>query len=96
MRATPKAGRDAIGGIVTGDDGRQWLAVRLAAAPSEGAANDALVRLIAKALGVAKRDVALANGTAARLKRLRITGDPATLGSALDKIIRDRIIRGKA
>jgi len=87
LRASPKAGRDAIAGVVTADDGRDWLAVRLAAAPTDGAANEALVRLLAKALGVAKRDVTLASGASSRLKRLHISGDPAALAAALTKII---------
>ena len=87
MRASPKGGRDAIEGIVTADDGRDWLAVRLAAAPSDGAANAALVRLIAKALGVPKRDVRLVSGSAARLKRLHISGDAGDLAAVLTNII---------
>ena len=90
MRASPKAGRDAIEGVVTADDGRDWLAVKLTAAPSDGAANEALVRLIAKLLRLAKRDVTLASGATSRLKRLHITGDPARLAAALDRIIRDK------
>ena len=90
MRASPKAARNAIAGIVTTDDGRDWLAVRLTAAPSDGAANDALIGLFAKALGVPRRDVTLASGAAARLKRLHISGDPTMLAAALEQIIRGR------
>lgn len=79
MRATPRAARDAIAGIWTADDGRDWLAVRLTAAPSDGAANAALVKLIAAAFGVRKGDVSLASGAASRTKRLKIKGDPAKL-----------------
>jgi uncharacterized protein len=90
VRASPKAGRDSIEGVVAGDDGRVWLAVRLTAPPADGAANDALVRLLAKALGVAKRDVTLASGATSRLKRLQISGDPARLAGALDTIIKTK------
>ena len=89
MRASPKAGRDAIAGIFTGDDGRTWLSVKLAAAPSDGAANDALIKLLAKAMGVARRDVTLASGATSRLKRLHVAGDPAKLKAALNHIIED-------
>jgi len=64
--------------------------VKLAAAPADGAANAALVRLVAAALGVARRDVTLASGAASRLKRLHISGDPAQLAGALDHIAKDR------
>lgn len=63
--------------------------MKLAAAPSDGAANEALVRLLAKAMGVARRDVTLVSGAAARLKRLHISGDPAVLADALNHIVRD-------
>jgi len=87
VRVTPKASRESIEGPKTAEDGHAWLAVRLSAPPVEGAANAALVRLIAKALGVAKRDVALVSGAGARLKRLHIKGEPAALAKALHSII---------
>ena len=75
VRLTPKGGRDAIDGIETLADGRSVLKARVRAAPSEGEANAALMRLIAKAAGVPPRDVALAAGATARIKRLTIAGD---------------------
>lgn len=86
VRLTPKGGRDAIDGIETLADGRSVLKARVKAAPSEGAANDALIRLIAKAVGVPPRDVTLTAGAAARIKRLIVAGDPPTLIAALEKI----------
>jgi hypothetical protein len=49
-------------------------------------ANTALLRLIAKAVGVPPRDVTLSAGATARIKRLTITGEPPTLIAALEKI----------
>jgi uncharacterized protein (TIGR00251 family) len=86
VRLTPNGGRDAIDGIETLSDGRAVLKVRVRAAPSEGEANDALCKLIAKSLGVPKRDVTLAAGATARIKRLTISGDGAVLAAALEKI----------
>lgn len=74
VRVTPRASRDAF---VAGTE--EHFAARLAAPPVEGAANAALVPLVASAFGVAKRAVTLIAGDSARLKRLRIEGDPATL-----------------
>lgn len=51
LRVTPRGGRDAIVGIETLSDGRQVVKVRVRAVPEEGAANDAVRRLLAKALG---------------------------------------------
>ena len=86
VRLTPKGGRDAIDGIEMLADGRSVLKARVRAAPSEGEANTALLRLLAKAVGVPPRDVALAAGATARIKRLIIAGDPPTLIAALEKI----------
>ena len=86
VRLTPKGGRDAVDGVEQLADGRAVLKVRVAAPPSEGEANDALVRLLAKALGVPPRDVALAAGATARVKRLTIAGDPARLTATLEKM----------
>src|SRR5262245_11749958 len=85
VRLTPKGGRDALEGIEQLADGRSVLKARVRAAPSEGEANAALIRLMARALGVAARDVELAGGATSRIKRLKITGDPAALAAALEK-----------
>jgi len=86
VRLTPKGGRDAIDGIERMADGRAVLQVRVAAPPSEGEANGALVRLLAKALSVPPRDVVMAAGATARVKRLTIAGDAVRLIAALEKI----------
>ena len=86
VRLTPKGGRDAIDGIEFLADGRAVLKARVAAPPSEGEANEALRRLIAKVAGVPPRDVALVAGAGARIKRLLIAGDGPTLIAALEKI----------
>jgi len=90
VRLTPKGGRDCIDGIERRADGGVVLKLRVAAAPSEAAANAALTRLIAKTLGVAPRDVTLAAGATARVTRLVISGNPATLIAALEKIVAPR------
>jgi uncharacterized protein (TIGR00251 family) len=86
VRLTPKGGRDAIDGVEQSADGRTVLRVRVRAAPSEGEANAALVRLIAKALGVPPRAVELVAGHAARQKRLKIEGSAIALAEALERI----------
>ena len=90
VRLTPKGGRDAIDGIDVLADGRAVLKARVRVAPSEGEANDALCRLIAKAMGVPPRDVALVAGATGRIKRLAITGDGPSLIAALEKICASR------
>jgi uncharacterized protein len=85
VRLTPKGGRDAVDGIEARADGRCVLKVRVRAAASVGEANAALVKLVAKTLGIAPRAVSLVAGETARIKRLRIDGPGAALAAALEK-----------
>ncbi len=87
VRLTPKGGRDALDGIEQLADGTCVLKVRVRAAPVEGAANDALVRLIAKAGEVPPSRVTIAAGATSRIKRLSIAGDGARIAAALDKSV---------
>jgi uncharacterized protein len=86
VRLTPRGGRDAIDGIEVLSDGRCVLKARVRAPASEGEANAELIRLIARALGVAPRSIALAAGATARIKRLTIAGDGGTIVAALEKL----------
>ena len=86
VRLTPKASRDAIDGIETLADGRAVLKVRVRALPMEGEANAALCRVLARALGVPPGRVEIAGGATSRIKRVKIVGDAAALGAALEKL----------
>lgn len=74
VRVTPRGGRDALSAGT-----QEHFAARLSAPPVDGAANAALVPLVAKHFGVAKRAVTLVAGDTARLKRLHVAGDPQVL-----------------
>jgi uncharacterized protein len=87
VRLTPRGGRDAIDGIEVLADGRCVLKARVRAPASEGEANAGLVRLIARALGVAPSSITLAAGATARIKRLSIAGEGAAIVAALEKLI---------
>jgi uncharacterized protein (TIGR00251 family) len=87
VRLTPKGGRDTIEGIERLADGRAVVKARVRAAPSEGAANAALIRLIADAFDVPPRAVTLIAGATARLKRVKIAGDAAALAATVAKVI---------
>jgi len=69
VRAQPRSSREAIEGVREGA-----LRVALTAPPVEGEANAALVALLARVLGVPKRDVSVIAGTANRSKRVRVSG----------------------
>ena len=85
VRLTPKAGRDAIDGIEPLADGRSVVKARVRAVPSEGAANAALIRLVAQVLDTAPRNVSLVGGASARLKRVKVLGNGAALAAALEQ-----------
>lgn len=86
VRLTPKGGRDAIEGVEALADGRRVLKARVRAAPEDGRANEALIELLAKALRTSKSSVSIAGGETGRVKKLFISGDPASLVEALAKL----------
>jgi uncharacterized protein (TIGR00251 family) len=69
VRVQPRASRSEVAGI-HGDA----LKVRLAAPPVDGAANEALVRLLAELLGVPRRAVRIEGGQASRSKLVEVDG----------------------
>ncbi len=71
VRLIPRGGRDRIDGFAPGADGERVLKVRVTAPPVDGAANAALVRLLAKALGVAKSAVTIIAGETSARRRSR-------------------------
>jgi hypothetical protein len=73
VRVAPRASRTAVLGVHDGA-----LKVALTAPPVDGAANAALIAFLAKALGVAKRDVVLERGDTNRTKRFRVQGATLT------------------
>ena len=67
VRLTPRGGQDRVDGVVDG-----VLRVRVAAPPVDGAANEALVRLLAAELGVARSAVRVVAGAASRTKTIEV------------------------
>jgi uncharacterized protein len=69
VKVIPRAGKTAIAGAR--DD---TLLIRLAAAPVGGAANTALIDLLANTLGVPKRQVTILSGEKSRTKHVKVMG----------------------
>jgi len=86
VRLTPKSSRDEIGGLETLADGRTVLKVRVRAVPQEGEANEALQRLLAKALHVSASAVRIESGASGRVKTLHLKGDAATFAADLSRL----------
>lgn len=80
VRVVTRASRTEIAGELDGA-----LKVRIASPPVDGAANEELIRFLAKALGVARSDVAIVGGSASRSKLVRI--DRADAGAIRKSLV---------
>ena len=69
MRVVPRASRSEIVGEHDGA-----LRVRIAAPPVDDAANEELLRLLARKLGVSRKAITITGGHTSKLKQLRVTG----------------------
>ena len=69
VRLVPRASRETVVGMRMG-----VLLVRVTAAPVEGAANAALVRLVAKRLHVASGTVRIVSGLTSKAKVIEVEG----------------------
>ena len=78
IRVQPRAGRNAIE-----IDGER-ITVRVTAAPESGKANDAVVALLAKRLGIPKRSAQIVRGHKSRDKRIRI--DNISSADAIERL----------
>lgn len=74
VKLTPGASADRIDGWDVDAEGRPVLKVRVRARPVEGEANEALVKLLARTLGVPKSTVAIQRGGQSRTKIVEIDG----------------------
>src|SRR5882762_5544522 len=74
VRVVPRASRSELVGEHDGA-----LRVRIAAPPVDGAANDELVRLLARAFGVPRSAIDITRGHAAKLKIVCVAGGQAAV-----------------
>lgn len=77
-----RSARPGIGWRIAAD-GREELEVRVAEAPSDGAANKAVVKLLASALGISRSEVTIISGLASRHKRVAV---PYEAGDVRDRL----------
>ncbi|WP_323760630.1 DUF167 family protein [Maricaulis sp.] len=83
VRLNPGASRDCLAGSQVDADGRRHLAARVRAVPEKGKANAALIALLARQLGIPKRDVDVIRGATSRMKTVRVVA----AGAERDRII---------
>lgn len=67
VRVQPRARREGVAGFHAGA-----LKIALHAPPVDGAANQALVALLARELGLRKNEVEILSGESSRRKRIRV------------------------
>jgi len=79
IRVTPRSSKPGIGGWRAGADGRDELEVRVSAAPTDGEANAAVIKLLAKELGVPKGSIEIVSGETSRHKRIALPIDETEL-----------------
>jgi uncharacterized protein (TIGR00251 family) len=84
VRVVPRGSKDAIEGVRSGA-----LVVRVTAPPVGGAANEAVVEMLAHAFRTAKRDIRVVGGQTARRKTIEIGGlDETACRARLSAILR--------
>jgi len=81
VRVTPRSGREELI-----HDNPEEIRVRLTSPPVKGAANQSLVKLLARSLGVEKNDVEIVSGLSSRRKTVRVRG--LTAAQAQDRLHR--------
>jgi uncharacterized protein (TIGR00251 family) len=85
IKVTPRSARPGIGGWRSGTDGREELEVRISAAPADGEANAALIKLLSRELGIPKSAIAIVSGETSRHKRISLPIDEAELKRRLSR-----------
>jgi uncharacterized protein len=84
VRLQPKASAERVLGVIEDGAGGCALKVAVTAPPEAGKANEALLLLLAKTLGLKRRDLSLALGATDRRKVVAIAGHPEALASLLE------------
>ncbi len=88
IRLTPKASANRILGVVEDGHGGTVLKAAVTAAPVDGKANAALIKLLARHFQLRPRDLAVAKGANDRSKLIAIAGDPGTLAGLMTEGLR--------
>jgi uncharacterized protein (TIGR00251 family) len=69
VRVQPRSSRTGVDGV-HGDA----IRIRVNAPPVDGAANDAVIEVMAKTLGAARRDITIVSGESSRSKIIEVSG----------------------
>ena len=84
IRVRPNAKQNRVGGVV-GEPPRLVVAVQAPAV--DGKANEAVLKVVAKAFELRPRDVSIVHGELSRDKRLMLNGEDSLLGARLQELM---------
>lgn len=71
LKVTPKSGKDQVVGVAE-ENGAREVHVRVTAAPDKGKANKAVIKLLAKEIGVPKTSIEVKRGDTSHHKLLAL------------------------
>jgi uncharacterized protein len=83
LKVQPRARRNRVDGLVAEADGGTALKIAVTAAPESGAANEAVIALLAGEWHMARSALTLVSGATDRRKTIKLTGDPQRLARQL-------------
>ena len=89
IRLTPKASSERMGGAMEVADGRVALKAWVTAAPEDGKANAALLKLLARRCRLPPSSFSIVSSQTQRLKLVEVAGDPASLLRRLEQLLGD-------
>ncbi|HAU29724.1 MAG TPA: hypothetical protein DCW68_06425 [Rhodospirillaceae bacterium] len=79
VKLTPKGRKNALCGTISSPEGGEILKASVTAAPEDGKANEALIRLLSDSWDIPRATFCLTSGATSRLKGLFISGNPQAL-----------------
>ena len=84
VRVSPRSSRQAVEGIVKDADGAKLLKIAVNAPPDDGKANQAVLALLARTIGIARSRLSLVSGATARKKVIKLNAVDAALLTRLN------------
>jgi len=79
LRATPKAGRDEVTGLVANAAGQMALAIKVSKPADKGQATEAVIATLAKAIGISKSSLRISSGETSRDKVVEVVQNEAAV-----------------
>ncbi|MBX3489636.1 MAG: DUF167 domain-containing protein [Parvibaculum sp.] len=79
LRVTPRGGADRIEGLACDPDGNGFIRLRVSAVAEKGRANEAVLKLLAKAWRLPRTSLSVTAGETGRNKVVTVAGDAAAL-----------------